>query len=53
LTIPWPSSWRAWAGFHNVLVHGYDDVDLDVVRDVLERRLVDLQRFVSAVRARA
>lgn len=40
------------AGFRNVLVHGYDDVNLGVVRDVLERRLVDLERFAAAVRSR-
>jgi uncharacterized protein YutE (UPF0331/DUF86 family) len=39
-------------GFRNVLVHGYDDVDLAVVRDVLEHRLVDLEAFVAAIRAR-
>ncbi len=26
---------QAMCGFRNVLVHGYDEVDLDVVRDVL------------------
>ena len=40
------------AGFRNVLVHGYDDVDLAVVRDVLEHRLGDLDAFVAAVRRR-
>ena len=40
------------AGFRNVLVHGYVDVNLDVVRDIVERRLVDLERFVVAIRAR-
>jgi uncharacterized protein YutE (UPF0331/DUF86 family) len=39
-------------GFRNILVHGYDDVDLAVVRDVLEHRLVDLEAFVAAIRAR-
>lgn len=39
------------AGFRNVLVHGYDTVDLAIVRDVLERRLDDLLAFVEAVRA--
>ena len=39
-------------GFRNILVHGYDDVDLDVVRDVLECRLTDLETFVAAIRAR-
>ncbi len=42
----------AMAGFRNVLVHGYDTVDLDVVRDVLEHRLDDLLAFVRAIRAR-
>ena len=40
------------AGFRNVLVHGYDTVNLDVVRDVLEHGLGDLLGFVGAVRAR-
>jgi uncharacterized protein YutE (UPF0331/DUF86 family) len=39
-------------GFRNVIVHGYDTVDLAVVRDVLENRLGDLLAFVAAVRAR-
>lgn len=40
------------AGFRNVLVHGYTDVDLDIVRDVLAHHLPDLDAFVDAVRAR-
>ncbi|MBK7395476.1 MAG: DUF86 domain-containing protein [Myxococcales bacterium] len=40
------------AGFRNVLVHGYDDVDLAIVRDVVEHRLGDLEAFVAAVRRR-
>jgi uncharacterized protein YutE (UPF0331/DUF86 family) len=38
------------AGFRNVMVHGYDDVDLGVVHDVLEVHLIDLSRFVAAIR---
>ncbi len=30
------------AGFRNVLVHGYDDVDLAIVLDVAENHLADL-----------
>jgi len=49
-----PSELRArladMAGFRNVLVHGYDDVNLDVVRDVLKNHLVDLERFTAGVR---
>ena len=43
---------RSMAGFRNVLVHGYDDVDLGVVHDVLDEHLGDLTAFVSAVRTR-
>lgn len=40
------------AGFRNVLVHGYQDVDKAVVHDVVEHRLGDLVAFVDAVRSR-
>jgi uncharacterized protein YutE (UPF0331/DUF86 family) len=40
------------AGFRNVLVHGYDDVDLDIVRDIVENRLSDLIQFAESIRAR-
>ena len=43
---------RRMAGFRNILVHGYDTVNLKIVRDIVEHRLVDLERFVAAVRAR-
>jgi uncharacterized protein YutE (UPF0331/DUF86 family) len=42
----------AMAGFRNVLVHGYDTVDLDIVRDLLEHRLDDLLAFTRAIRSR-
>ena len=40
------------AGFRNILVHGYGDLDLAVVRDVVENRLDDLLRFVGVIRSR-
>jgi uncharacterized protein YutE (UPF0331/DUF86 family) len=40
----------AMAGFRNVLVHGYDDVDIEVVRDVVTSRLGDLEEYVAAIR---
>ena len=43
---------RAIAGFRNVLVHGYVDVDRAVVRDVVVNHLDDLLTFVAAIRAR-
>jgi uncharacterized protein YutE (UPF0331/DUF86 family) len=52
LAAPLASTLRNMVGFRNVIVHGYDAVDLAVVRDVLEHRLDDLLTFVGAVRAR-
>jgi len=49
---PLAASLRNMAGFRNVLVHGYDEVDLSVVRDVIGNRLVDFEAFVAAVRQR-
>jgi uncharacterized protein YutE (UPF0331/DUF86 family) len=43
---------RNMVGFRNILVHGYDDVDLEVVRNVLEAHLNDLLDFARLIRAR-
>lgn len=43
---------EAMAGFRNVLVHGYDEVDLRIVVDVVQNHLGDLERFIDAVRQR-
>lgn len=43
---------REVAGFRNVVVHGYQNVDLDVLRDIVDNRLDDLLAFVAAVRDR-
>lgn len=40
------------AGFRNVLVHGYNDVDLAIVEDVVRHRLGDLLEFVDAINSR-
>jgi uncharacterized protein YutE (UPF0331/DUF86 family) len=40
------------AGFRNILVHGYDDVDLAVVEDIVRHRLDDLLQFVARVTSR-
>ncbi|HZF11125.1 MAG TPA: DUF86 domain-containing protein [Thermoanaerobaculia bacterium] len=39
-------------GFRNVLVHGYDRVDLSIVEDIVTERLDDLLGFVQAIRLR-
>ncbi len=36
---------RNVAGFRNVLVHGYLDVDLDLIAQFLDRQLVDFETF--------
>ena len=43
---------QAMTGFRNLLVHGYGEVDLRIVRDVIENRLDDLLDFVAATRRR-
>ncbi len=43
---------RQVVGFRNILVHGYSDVDLDIVRRIVETDLDDLLGFASAIRAR-
>ena len=43
---------RRMVGFRNILVHGYDTVDVNIVRDVLEHRLDDLLAFVAAIGTR-
>lgn len=40
---------RGLAGFRNILVHGYLDVDLDIVHEVLTRRLDEFARFAQLV----
>jgi uncharacterized protein YutE (UPF0331/DUF86 family) len=43
---------RAMAGFRNILVHGYTDVDRAIVRDIVEHHLGDLESFVARIRGR-
>lgn len=44
------STLRDMAGFRNVLVHGYQDVDLRIVEEILRGHLDDLLAFVAAIR---
>lgn len=50
LSLPLVETLEEMAGFRNVVVHGYQDVNLAVVRDVLEHRLDDLLAFSAAIR---
>ena len=51
LTTTLGATLRSMAGFRNILVHGYDDVDLSVVKDILANHLGDLTEFVAAIGA--
>lgn len=45
------TGFRAIAGFRNVVVHGYLEVDLETVHAVLNGRLDDFRAFARHVRA--
>jgi uncharacterized protein YutE (UPF0331/DUF86 family) len=40
----------AMAGFRNVIVYGYDDIDLGIVRDVVVNHLDELCTFADCIR---
>lgn len=46
------SRMKRMVGFRNILVHGYEEVDLSIVRDIVEHKLGDLLDFVAAIRSR-
>jgi len=46
------STLRDMVGFRNVIVHGYQQVDLGIVEDIVRNHLDDLLAFVSAIRER-
>lgn len=43
---------RDMSGFRNVVVHGYQEVDVGILEDVLAHRLGDLKAFCELVRKR-
>ena len=43
---------RRMVGFRNILVHGYEIVDVRIVVEIVEHRLDDLLGFVAAIRTR-
>jgi uncharacterized protein YutE (UPF0331/DUF86 family) len=40
----------AMAGFRNILVHGYQEVDISVVKDILQNHLDDLLQYAAQIR---
>ena len=49
---PLADSLSRMVGFRNVLVHGYDDVNLRIVQDVVANHLGELLEFVEGIRRR-
>ena len=49
LPAPFGEQFRRIAGFRNVLVHGYLEVDLNVLTSVLRNQLSDFDRFAEFV----
>lgn len=49
LPVDFASVFRNVAGFRNVLVHGYLEVDLDVIAHVLGERLIEFETFARHV----
>ena len=49
LPAPFGERFRAIAGFRNVLVHGYLDVDVDLVAKLLGESLDDFEEFAGHV----
>ncbi|CAN5318308.1 DUF86 domain-containing protein [soil metagenome] len=43
---------RDMAGFRNVLVHAYSQVDHSIVREIVTERLSDLTAYVAVIRGR-
>ncbi len=42
---------RQMAGFRNIIVHGYQRVDVGIMRDIVEHRLDDLLAFTTAIKS--
>jgi len=51
LTREFATPFRAVAGFRNVIVHGYLDVDVEIVHRLLNERLDDFAEFARRINA--
>ena len=41
--------WQEAIGTRNILIHGYFHLDLDILREVLERDIPELERQIQAI----
>lgn len=51
LSVEFAAELRQLAGFRNVLVHGYLQVDLAIIERILKEKLQDFERFAASVDA--
>lgn len=40
-------NWRGWAGLRDKLIHGYDEVNLEIIRSVLVEEIPKLRKVLS------
>ncbi len=52
LPVPLAVPLRNMAGFRNIVIHGYEAVDLEIVKQIVEVHLEDLLTFVAEIRSR-
>jgi uncharacterized protein YutE (UPF0331/DUF86 family) len=39
----------AMIGFRNILIHEYDDINIDIVYDILQNRLKDIDQYLLSI----
>ncbi|MEK4031455.1 DUF86 domain-containing protein [Pseudobacillus sp. FSL P4-0506] len=43
------SKMKAMVGFRNIAIHGYRDINLDILQKILENHLVDFMQFTKTI----
>lgn len=40
---------KAMIGFRNIAVHNYQSINLEIVREIIEKHIMDLKEFISRI----